>query len=573
MSDNRAVHPAPPRDTVNVLWGDGRRFEGPVGTTLEAFVRAAYGDEAAMVIAAVVNGKLRELSHSLTYDVSASPVRLDSEDGARIYRRGLSFLMIAAAADLFPGVEVRVDHSLSSGGYFCQVRGRKNFTVYELGELAKHMREMVAENLPFTKEAVPLGAAVEMFRLRGDHDKVKLLTQRRKDYLVIYRLRLFADYFHGYMPPSTGYLRWFDLQPADSGFILQFPQRHAPTSIEPLKEHDRLIVAFREYGQWLERLGVSDVGSLNDTVNTGRIHELILMSEALHEQRIVKIAGRIADGSADNGGVRLVLIAGPSSSGKTTFSKRLAVQMLANGLRPFALAMDDYFLDRDKTPRDEKGDYDFESIRALDVDRFNENLAALMAGKAVTLPHYNFKAGRSETGVTVKLPDDAVIVVEGIHGLNPALAAHIPAGRLMRIYVSALTQLNLDRHNRVNTTDTRLIRRIVRDAASRGYSATDTLKRWESVRRGEGLYIFPHQENSDVMFNSALVYELTILRPLAEPLLLQVQPNTPEYVEAKRLLALLSWFQPCPVDLVPNNSILREFTGGSVLEGFKLWSV
>lgn len=579
MSDMSSfpVHPAQPRATVNVLWSDGRSFEAPVGATLEAFVRAAAGDGSEakpLTIAAVVNDKLRELSFKLTHDASVSPVSTAAEDGARIYRRGLTFLMIAAAAELFPGVEVRVEHSLSSGGYFCQVRGRGNLTNYELKELAARMRERVAEDLPFTKEVVPLSAALEMFQLRGDHDKVKLLTQRRKDYLVMYRLGLFADYFHGYMPPSAGYLRWFALQLADSGFILQFPQRSTPTSIEALKEHDRLLKAFREYGQWLDRLGVSDVGALNDTVSSGRVRELILMSEALHEQRIAKIASRVAEGAAEaSGGVRLVLIAGPSSSGKTTFSKRLAVQMLANGLRPFALAMDDYFLDRDKTPRDEKGDYDFESIRALNVEQFNNDLVALMAGKEVTLPHYNFKAGRRERGAAVRLPPDAVIVVEGIHGLNPALASHIPPERLMRIYVSALTQLNLDRHNRVNTTDTRLIRRIVRDAASRGYSATDTLKRWESVRRGEGLYIFPHQENSDVMFNSALVYELAVLRPLAEPLLLQVQPDTPEYLEAKRLLALLSWFVPCPVDLVPNNSLLREFSGGSVLEGFKVWSV
>jgi len=576
MTDSSAssVHPTPPRDTVNVLWGDGRRFEAPVGATLEAFVRAAYGEESVMIIAAIVNGKLRELSYKLTYDVSASPVRVDTEDGARIYRRGLTFLMIAAAAELFPGVEVRVDHSLSSGGYFCQVRGRENFTAYELGELANRMREMVVENLPLTKEAVPLAAALEMFQLRGDADKVKLLAQRRKDYLVIYRLGLFADYFHGYMPPSTGYLRWFDLQPVEAGFILQFPQRSAPTTLEPPREHERLMKTFREYGQWLDRLGVGDVGALNDTISSGRVRELILVSEALHEQRIAQIASRIAGGDAEGrGGVRLVLIAGPSSSGKTTFSKRLAVQMLANGLRPFALAMDDYFLDRQATPRDDKGEYDFESIRALNLERFNDDLAALMAGKEVALPHYNFRAGRSEPGVIVRLHEESVIVVEGIHGLNPALASHIPAERLMRIYVSALTQLNLDRHNRVNTTDTRLIRRIVRDAATRGYSATDTLKRWESVRRGEGLYIFPHQENSDVMFNSALVYELAVLRPLAEPLLLQVQPNTSEHLEAKRLLTLLGWFQPCPVDYVPDNSILREFASGSIFERFKLWSV
>ncbi len=571
-NDQSNIPPAAERATVQVRWADGRTFEGPVGATLETFTQAAFPmrDDEPPVVAALVDGKLRELHVPVTRDVQATPITTAAEDGARIYRRGLSFLLVAAAAELFPAAEVKIDHATYSGGYFCQVSGREALSADELAQLAARMRAMAEANLPIAKEAMPLPRAVEMFRARGDMDKVKLLAQRRKDYLVVYRLGQLADYFHGYMLPATGYLRWFALHPEPPGFILQFPQRSAPTRLSPPEEHSRLVAAFREYGNWLGRLGVGDVGSLNEAIEAGRTRELILVSEALHEQRIAQIATWIAEGRGD---IRLVLIAGPSSSGKTTFSKRLAVQLLANGLHPFALAMDEYFLDREQSPRDERGEYDFESIRAMNLERFNTDVLDLIAGKEVALPHYEFKSGRGGPGETVRLSADTVIVVEGIHGLNPELAPHIPAARVFRIYASALTQLNLDRHNRVSTTDTRLIRRIVRDASSRGYSARDTLKRWESVRRGETLHIFPFQENADVMFNSALVYELSALRPLVEPLLRQVEPDALEYVEANRLLAMLQWFAPISPEAIPSNSILREFVGGSILEQFRVWGM
>ncbi len=572
MTQTTVVQPALARATVQTRWPDGRLLEAPVGATLETFIHTAYpnGEVDAPIIAALVDGRLRELAQPLTRDAEIEPVTMATEDGVRIYRRGLTFLMVAAAMDLFPDAQVEVDHSIASGGYFCQVFGRGNFTADELARLAARMREMVTANMPIEKEVMPLAEAIAMFRARGDDDKVKLLGQRRKDYLVVYRLGSLADYFHGYMVPSTGYLRWFDLRSAPPGFILRFPQRREPKTLQPLQEIDRLLVAFREYGDWLDRLGISDVGSLNEAIEQNRAREVVLVSEALHEQRVAQIATWVAEGRGD---IRLILIAGPSSSGKTTFSKRLAVQLLANGLHPFALAMDEYFVDRDQTPKDERGEYDFESLYALDLERFNKDLLALMDGKEVTLPHYDFKTGRSGAGETVSFTKDTVIIAEGIHGLNPDLVPHIPAERIFRIYVSALTQLNLDRHNRVSTTDTRLIRRIVRDAATRGYDALNTLRRWESVRRGETLHIFPYQENADVMFNSALVYELSALRPLAEPLLLQVSPDAPEYVQAKRLLAMLGWFQPCSTDTIPDNSILREFIGGSILEHFRLWGM
>jgi uridine kinase len=370
------------------------------------------------------------------------------------------------------------------------------------------------------------------------------------------------------MVPSTGYLAWFSLIRTDGGFTLRFPRRHAPTQLLPMPEYPTLLAAFRQYGDWLTRLGISSVGALDDAIQANRVREIILVSEAFHEQRVTDIARQIADRA---GQVRVVLIAGPSSSGKTTFSKRLSVQLLAHGLSPFPLEMDSYFVDRELTPKDENGDFDFESIRALNTARLSQDLRGLIAGEAVRLPHYNFITGKSEEGDTIQLHRGEMLILEGIHGMNPALIPAVPAEQTFRIYVSALTQLNLDRHNRVSTTDTRLIRRIARDARERGYTAQVTIQRWESVRRGEKNYIFPYQENADVMFNSALVYELSALKPLVEPLLRQVPYGTAEYVEAKRLLAFLEWFLPIEADLVPDNSILREFIGNSILRDFKLW--
>ena len=367
------------------------------------------------------------------------------------------------------------------------------------------------------------------------------------------------------MVPSTGYLRRFALRSSLDGFVLQYPRRHWPTELRAFTEPSRLAAVFREYGDWLALLGITDVGCLNEATEQERIREIILVSEALHEGRVAQIAREIAERRER---VRLVLIAGPSASGKTTFSKRLSVQLLAHGVRPFPLAMDNYFVDRDKTPRDETGEYDFEALQAVDLALFNEQLLALMEGEEVTLPAFDFHSGTRCQGDTVQLSPDQVILVEGIHGMNPGLVPAIPRERTFRIYISALTQLNLDRHNRVPTTDTRLIRRIVRDATYRGYSAEETLHRWESVRRGEKRHIFPYQEHADAMFNSALVYELAVLKPLAEPLLLQVEPTSPHRVEAKRLLAFLEWFVPCTPDLVPDNSILREYIGGSILRDY-----
>jgi uridine kinase len=567
------IHPASPRDTAQVWFDDGRVFEGPVGTPLEEFVRAAGPDPEIPTVAALIDNELRELTYRVEGDIEVTPITMAHSDGFRIYRRSLSFMLATAVHELFPDSSVYVDHSLTFGGYFCQVQGGRPFTADELARIEARMWAIVDSDQPIRKERVPLNDAIALFRARGDDDKVRLLNHRRKDYLTLYQLRGFRDYFHGYMVPATGYLTVFALQPYAEGFILRFPRSDPPMQLQPFVDYPKLVSVFREYGQWMELMGVRDVGALNEAIAGERVREVVLVAEALHEQRVARIAEEIA---ARQGQVRLVLIAGPSSSGKTTFSKRLSIQLLANGLRPFALELDSYFVDRDKTPRDEQGEFDFESLGALDVALFNEDLLRLLDGQRVTLPHYNFRTGMREVGPSVRLGPDHVIIVEGIHGLNPDLVPNIPNEVIYRIYASALTQLNIDKHNRVPTTDTRLLRRIVRDAAYRGYSAQQTIDRWGSVRSGEKRWIFPYQENADVMFNSALVYELSVLKPLAEPLLLQVKPGTRAYVEAKRLLAFLEWFEPLGPDpsgasgqsLVPDNSILKEFVGGSILRDF-----
>lgn len=557
-----------PREAVLVRFPDGRMFEGPIGTPLEAFIEAAELKEPAPVVAALVNGELRELTYRVTDDVAITPVTMANTDGMRIYRRSLSFMMVTAAHELFPDADIHVDHSLTFGGYFCHVRGRPAFTPEELSRLEAHMWEMVKADLPITRQEVPLDQAIAIFRARGEDDMLRLLAHRRKDYLTMYTLRGTQDCFHGYMVPSTGYLRYFALEPYPGGFILRFPRQSAPTTLAPVHDYPKLTAVFREYGEWLRVLGVEDAGALNDAIAAGRIDEVILVAEALHEQRIAAIASQIAKA---HDRVRLVLVAGPSASGKTTFTRRLAVQLLVNGVHPAAISMDNYFVERSQTPRDASGDFNFEALEALDLALFNEHLLRLMDGQEVTLPRYDFVTGTRQTGETLSISPDHVILVEGIHGLNPRLVPHVPPECIFRVYVSALTHLNLDRHNRISTTDTRLIRRIVRDARTRNYKAHQTIQRWESVCRGDEQHIFPYQEHADVMFNSALVYELAALKSLAEPLLREVRPGTLEYVEARRLLAFLEWFLPCPLDIIPSNSILREFVGGSILERFQPW--
>jgi uridine kinase len=566
---NLIAKPVPPRETAQVRFTNGKgAYEAPIGTILEEYIRAAYPDRWRLIVGAVLDGKLRELTTPIRSDCSVEPIDVSSRDGMRIYRRSLTFLLIVAARELFPNATIVIDHSLPYGGYFCRVSGREPLSVEELQALQARMREIVNLNEPIMKARRPLAEARAIFEKQGYDDKLRLLNYRTKDYLTVYTVRGVTDYFYGYMVPSTGYLRTFALAPLANGFVLQFPRRAHPDQLEKADRPSKLAAVFQRHAEYMRVLEVEDVGALNQAIESQRIREVMLVAEAMHERRIAEIARAI---SLKRGEIRLILIAGPSSSGKTTFSKRLAVQLLAYGLRPIAIEMDNYFVDRDQTPRDKNGEYDFEAFDALDHALFSRHNKELTDGRAVAMPRFDFKLGKRVPGVTAQISRDHIIIAEGIHALNPNLLPDVPPERVYRVYVSALTQLNIDHHNRVPTSDTRLMRRIVRDARDRGHAARDTIRMWDKVRDGENGNIFPYQENADEMFNSALVYEHAALKSLAEPLLRQIKPGMAEYSEAERLLAALEWFRPAPLEFIPENSILREFIGGSSLKDFKLW--
>lgn len=556
------------RPTIELVLPDGRVFTGKRGACLADLFKELPEWQNPPVMGAIVNGELRELTFTVEMDARIRLVTMADDDGSRIYRRSITFLLEAAFEELFPNDQLTLDHSVSSGGYYCQVTNRDPLSEPELVRLKKRMLDLVMADLPFSRQLVPLSEAIDYFKKAGYLDKAELLKYRQKEYLVLYRLGEHRDYHHGYMVPSTGYLKWFDLEIMGEGFVIRFPRRSSPRKISAMGSYPKLLSTFHQYGSWLKRLGIESVSMLNDAIAANSIREIILVSEALHELKIAEIANHIADQSEE---ARIILIAGPSSSGKTTFSKRLSIQLLAQGFAPIPLEMDNYFVDRELTPKDKNGQYNFESLGALDTQALSRDLQLLIKGEEVQMPRYNFKAGRSEPGDFVKLQPDQLIILEGIHGLNPNLLPDFPPSSTFKIYASCLTQLNLDRYNRISTTDTRLLRRIVRDARERGYSAQETISRWDSVQRGEKEYIFPYQENGDELFNSALVYELSALRMVVEPLLRQVPFGTLEYVEAKRLLAFLEWFAPIDLELIPDNSILREFVGGSILQEFKVW--
>jgi uridine kinase len=559
------------RPEVEIQLPDGRVLSGPRDTCAGEFLhllKDEYPDTP--IVGAIVNYELRELTYPIRIESLVQPVTMADEDGMRIYRRTLTLILEAAFEDLFPNARLTIDHSVAAGGYFCQVSEHPALTAEELAALKAAMWDIVAQDLPLIREKVPLQDAIHHFETKGHTDKVRLLAHRKKDFLILYRLGKHCDYHHGYMLPTSGYVQWFDLDPVDEGFTLRFPRRAAPKVVSAPSKFPKMLSSFRRYGELLATLGIESVGNLNDAILANRIQEIVLVAEARHEQRLAEIARRIA---ARRDKIHVILIAGPSSSGKTTSSKRLSVQLLAQGISPYPLEMDNYFVSRERTPLDERGHFDFESIHALDREQLANDLKRLVAGERVQLPRFNFRLGHQETGDIVQLHPGQIIIMEGIHGLHPELLPNLPAEQTFRIYISALTQLNLDRYNRVSTTDTRLLRRIVRDARERGYTAQDTIKRWDSVTRGEKRNIFPYQENADIIFNSALVYELSVIRPFAEPLLRQVPFGTHEYIEAKRLLALLEWFVPTNREYVPNNSILGEFIGGSILKDFKVWGL
>lgn len=556
------------RPTVEVQLIDGRILNGDRHTPIGKFLSLIPEWNEPPIVAAVVDGELRELTYPIVKDAIVKPITMSDSDGSKIYRRSLIFLLQAAFENLYPSFELTVDHSVPNGGYFCSVIGRNPLDEKEIDLLEQEMKRLVNLNLPIIRNQVSMDEAIKYFKEKKYYEKLRLLKYRKKPHLVLYNLDSIKDYHHGYMVPSTGYLSTYKLLPRGEGFILQYPRRKTPKQLLTMPAYTKLRDIFSQYGSWLTNLGIDSVGSLNDAIVAGSIREVILVSEALHEQKIAQIAEKI---SSDINKIRIILIAGPSSSGKTTFSKRLAIQLLTHGLSPFALGMDNYFVDREKTPRDENGNFNFEVFEAINTELLEKQLSQLLDGEEVQIPHFNFKKGKSEIGDTIRLKRDQVIILEGIHGLNPKLLQRLSESSIFRIYVSCLTQLNLDRFNRISTTDTRLLRRIVRDAHTRGFSAKRTIGMWESVRRGEREFIFPYQENADDIFNSALVYEISVLKPYAEPLLRQIPHGTDEYLEAKRLLSFMDWFLPASAELVPDNSIMREFIGSSILTDFKLW--
>jgi uridine kinase len=543
----------------NVSFADGESRQYVTGTTLLQISQEMQYLYTTPIIAAKVNNEIRDLQFSVTNDCNVDFLDLYTESGIKVYQRSITFVMIAAVRELFPRGEVTVEHSLSKGLY-CELHIGQPVTAEHLAQLERRMRKIVEEDRPITMKSLPIGEVVELFKASGQAEKVKHLQQLKRERVRIYYCGEVYDYFYGTMTPSTGNLKVFELRQHASGFILRIPEKEAPDRLPEFVAQPKLSEIFLEAERWGDILQCGYVASLNEYVETNTINDIIRVAEALHEKKIAQIADFVSKHKE----VRVILVAGPSSSGKTTFAQRLTVQLKVNGLRPVALSLDDYFVDRDRTPKDEEGKYDFEAIEAIDLKLFNEHLCRILNGEAVSVPSYNFQTGQREyRGHIIEITKSQPLIIEGIHGLNERLTTSVPREHKVKIYISALTQLSIDNHNRIPTTDTRLIRRIVRDNQFRSHDALKTLNMWHSVRRGEERNIFPFQEEADIMFNSALIYELGVLKKYAEPLLEQITPDQVAYSEAKRLLKFLTYFRCIEDSGIPNNSILREFIGGS----------
>lgn len=535
--------------------------EYPLGTTLQEIAEDLNVKTEFQICGAFVNNKVRELSFDIVKPKNIRFIDYSHSDGQRMYIRSVFFLLYTAVKDLYPDVKLKIDHAISRG-YYCELEGTGvEFCDSCVNEIKIRMQELVEADFPFVRKGKRLDNILEEYTEAGLNDKVRLYEDSGWLYSYIYYLDKTANYFHGHLLPSTGYVKNFDLERFNGGMLLRLP---SDTSFRRLRDYvhqEKLFGIFREHKEWAEILDVNDIGKLNHMVKQGKGGDIIKISEALHEKKIAGIASSIAERKPLP---RLVLIAGPSSSGKTTFSKRLGVQLSVCGLKPHTLSLDNYFVDREYTPVDEDGNYDFEALEAIDVDFFNQQLLDLIAGKAVEIPKFSFAEGkRFFDGDIMQLHANDVLIIEGIHGLNPNLIPMIDSKMTYRIFISALTSISIDDHNPLSTTDNRLIRRIIRDAKYRGYSALETIRRWPSVRRGEEKNIFPHQENSDVMFNSAMLYELAVLKKYLEPLLKSVPENQPEFAEALRLLKFMGYFKNIEDGEIPPTSLIREFLGGS----------
>lgn len=513
------------------------------------------------IVLVLENNKMRELFRKVKDGAAVTFLTTGQIDGYNTYRRSAALLLLKAIYDV-EGMDavrgMKVEFSAGEGYY---VSSRKMPVNEEtLARIENRMKELVGQNLPIEKRSIPVEEAIEHFTRHGMTDKARLFRFRRSSSVNVYLLDGFEDYYYGYMVPSTGYLKYFKLIPYDEGFVLEFPPRKTPETFGTFREQPKVFQTLKNSTKWGEILNVGTVGALNEQISEGNVGNIILAQEAIMEKGLGDIAAEIAS-RPDK---KLIMIAGPSSSGKTTFSHRLSIQLMAHGLKPHPIAVDNYFVERVDTPKDENGQYNFECLEAMDIELFNQQMSALLRGEKVFMPTFNFVTGMKEyKGNSLKLGPEDVLVIEGIHCLNDALSYSLPAENKFKIYVSALTQMNIDEHNRIPTTDGRLIRRMVRDARTRGASAQKTISMWPSVRRGEDENIFPYQESADVVFNSALIYELAVLKQYAEPLLFGIRPEDPEYLEAKRLLKFLNYFQGIDSNLIPGNSILREFIGGS----------
>ncbi|HEU23917.1 MAG: AAA family ATPase [Mesoaciditoga sp.] len=533
--------------------------EYPKGTVIEGIAKEYQKFYFSKIVASLFNNDIRELSKTLERDGTLDFIDLTSEDGVRIYQRGLMFLAYVAAKRIFPDKKMRVRYSLGKGIY-CEFDGWVP-SEEDLKNLKDKMRELVEMDIPFLKEELYKFDALELFEKNGMKDKIELLKYRTKSTINVYWFENYFNYYYGHMVPSTSYITLFDVVKVNEGFVLVHPDITSPNELPVYVPQVKMAKAYEDRAKWGKIVGMETVGDLNKIVADGKARELIMMCELLHEKEISKIADTITS----KGSVKLVLCAGPSSSGKTTFSKRLSLQLRVNGFEPYAISLDDYFVERDKTPLGPDGKPDFESIEALDLELFSQNMNDIFSGKTVELPKFNFKTGKREyKGEMIKPTEKTILVVEGIHGLNPLMTKNFDPSFVYKVYVSALTQTSLDEDNRIPTTDVRIIRRMIRDYNFRGHSALMTLQMWQNVRIGEEKNIFPYQEEADVMFNSALPYELAVLKNFAMPLLLQVDNSTAEYSQARRLIRFLDYFLPIvDFDVIPSTSIIREFIGSS----------
>ncbi len=541
---------------------NNNEYEYEAGTTYEQIVKDFQKDYEAKIVLVSVDGRLRELHKILSNDCTIEFITLAEKIGMETYRRSATFLLVKAVHDVV-GAESKnhiVAQYTVGRGLLCKLIDIEP-TEQFLRSVKARMEELVAQNIPIWKTSYSVDEARKIFAEAGMEDKVKLFKYRRASKVNVYSIGDYKDYYYGYMVPSTGYITHYDLFPYDEGIILQLPSRHSPNIIPEKTDSPKLQKTLQTTSNWGESIGIENVGDLNEMICNEGMQDVVLLQEAYMESKIAEIAKDIVN----KGGRKFIMIAGPSSSGKTSFSYRLSIQLRALGLRPHPIALDNYFRNREDTPKDDDGNYDFECLEAIDVDLFNKDMPALLSGETVELPSFNFKVGKREyKGDYKRLNENDVLVIEGIHGLNEKMSYALPAESKYKIYISALTALNVDEHNRIATTDVRLIRRMVRDNRTRGTSASGTLNMWQSVRRGEEKYIFPFQESADAVFNSALIYELSVLKLYAEPLLFGISKEDPQYYEAKRLLKFLDYFLGVTSEGLPNNSLIREFVGGSI---------